>query len=98
MAERKKIRLSLQEVQPGMAVAEPICLEGEKTAFLAEGAIVTERILELLRLRGEVALVVYVPAANDPNFAMQTLFRETYQSMLGRIEGVFQQLRYRKLV
>ena len=30
MAERKKIRLSLQEVQPGMAVAEPICLEGEK--------------------------------------------------------------------
>ena len=50
MAERKKIRLSLQEVQPGMAVAEPICLEGEKIAFLAEGALLTERILELLRL------------------------------------------------
>ena len=69
MAERKKIRLSLQEVQPGMAVAEPICLEGEKIAFLAEGALLTERILELLRLRGQDALVVYVPAANDANFA-----------------------------
>nr|WP_320146709.1 HD domain-containing phosphohydrolase [uncultured Anaeromusa sp.] len=94
MAERKKIRLSLQEVQPGMAVAEPICLEGEKIAFLAEGALLTERILELLRLRGQDAVVVYVPAANDANFAMQTLFRETYQSLLGTLEGVFQQLRY----
>lgn len=55
MAERKKIRLPLQEVQPGMAVAEPICLEGEKKRFfgrrsLADGA--DFRAIALARARG----------------------------------------------
>ena len=94
MAERKKIRLALQEVQPGMAVAEPICLAGEKTVFLAEGALLTKRILELLRLREQATLAIYAPSGADADFAMETLFRETYQNLLGTLEGVFQKLRY----
>lgn len=90
-----KRKLLLGEVQPGMVLAEPVFLAGERMVFLSEQTVLTERLLASLHRAGKEELVVRdcgqaVPAASSS----QEVFRQTYQHLLGEMEDVFRRLRY----